>query len=314
MKIVKQRYPIQEKLKQAKHTWNNFRTYEVVSHRVNQSTPTSHFSVTNDIYYGDDERQCLDLYYAVEPRPDRAFIVFVHGGTWTRGDKADYLFVAESFAREGFDVAVLNYRLAPRHHFPDYVDDVILAVNYLTAQQQSLSICLKKIVLMGHSAGAFNIMSALYASSYRYQFDCFNDIKAVVSLAGPFNFDYADEPKLQQAFPVDQKYKQVMPYYFVKANHIEHLLIVASNDFMVAPQNSRDMHYALCRVGNISTFERIAYTGHISLIGSLSSFFSDYFATKRLILSHLDRVLADPLLGELHNHTVSDTTSKGDIG
>ncbi|SDB92701.1 alpha/beta hydrolase [Acinetobacter boissieri] len=285
------RQRITTRIKHARQAWKNFRVYEVVSHRLNQSIGTSHFALTANVAYGQHERQNFDLYRAVSPRKDRALMVFVHGGTWARGDKSDYAFVAESFAKEGFDVVVLNYRLAPQHKFPEYVDDLIHAVNYVHSQQQALSISTENLILMGHSAGAFNIMSALYAQAPDYTFNCMSQIKAVIGLAGPYHFNYANDANLQQAFPLEQHYKQVMPYYYVKKNNIQHLLLIAELDLIVASHNSKDMHYALCRAGNESTFERVPYAGHISLVGSLSSRFSDYFATKRLILSYLAKVL-----------------------
>lgn len=286
------RQRITARIKYVRKAWQDFRAYEVVSRRLNQSIATDGFHLTTDIAYGANERQQFDLYRAVLPRKDRALMVFVHGGTWARGDKSDYAFVAESFTKEGFDVLVLNYRLAPKHRFPDYVDDLIHAVNYLYAQQQALSVSTENLILIGHSAGAFNIMSALYAKAPSNTFDCMEQIKAVIGLAGPYHFNYANEETLQQAFQLQQHYKQVMPYYHVKKNHIQHFLLIAELDLIVASQNSKDMHYALCRAGNESVLERVPYAGHISLVGSLSSRFSNYFATKRLVLSYLANILS----------------------
>lgn len=279
------------KIKHAHRVWKDFRAYEVVSRRLNQSIVTTHFHHVPNIAYGEHERQTFDVYRAVLPRKDRALIVFVHGGTWARGDKSDYAFVAESFTQEGFDVVLLNYRLAPQFRFPDYVNDVIYAINHLHQQQQQLSICTENVVLMGHSAGAFNIMSALYAQNTSEHFHCLANIQAVIGLAGPYHFNYANDVSLQQAFPTDLFYKQVMPYYHVKENHIQHLLVVAELDLIVASHNSKDMHYALCKAGNDSTLARVRYAGHISLVGSLSTRFSHYFTTKRLILDYLNHVL-----------------------
>ncbi|MBF7688637.1 alpha/beta hydrolase [Acinetobacter rathckeae] len=289
-KMIK-RQRITTRIKKAHQAWKDFRAYEVVSRRLNQSIATDKFFLTENVAYGEHERQNFDLYRAVSSRQDRALIVFVHGGTWARGDKSDYAFVAESFTQDGFDVLVLNYRLAPQHRFPDYVSDLIHAVNYLHAQQQELSISTENLVLMGHSAGAFNIMSALYHKDAQDVFDGIDQIKAVIGLAGPYHFNYANDKNLQQAFPVDKHYKQIMPYYFVTQNQIQHLLLIAELDLIVASQNSKDMHYALCRAGNQSVLERVPYAGHISLVGSLSSRFSHYFATKRLILNYLNRIL-----------------------
>ena len=42
---------------------------------------------------------------------------------------------------------------------------------------------------MGHSAGAFNVMSAVYHPKPN-TIQCLGNIKAIFGLAGPYHFDY----------------------------------------------------------------------------------------------------------------------------
>ncbi len=89
--------------------------------------------------YGLRARHRLDLFRTQTPREHRPLIVFVHGGAWMHGDKKDYRFIGEAFAKEGFDVAVINYHLAPEHIFPASIDDLSLALNYLNVHQLKIS-------------------------------------------------------------------------------------------------------------------------------------------------------------------------------
>ena len=55
-------------------------------------------------------------------------VVFVHGGSWENGNKEQYAFVGQSLAQAGYVTAVINYRKAPEHVYPDYVKDTAQAI------------------------------------------------------------------------------------------------------------------------------------------------------------------------------------------
>ena len=281
---------INQKVVLAKTVYKNFRLYDFGSYALNRLTPRTGYTLHENIAYGLKARQRLDIFSAQAPHEQRPLIVFVHGGAWLHGDKKDYRFVGEAFAKEGYDVAVINYHLAPEHIFPSYIDDLSLALNYLTQHQSKLNIRTEKLVLMGHSAGAFNIMSALYHPQ-PYALQCRSQIRAIIGLSGPYHFDYKDDPLCAEAFDQTVPYQQVMPYYFVEPNQVKHYLFLASNDQVVHHSNSQDLHSVLTQKGNHSQMITISGTGHISIIGSVSSLFSRYFQTKKQILAVLDEAL-----------------------
>ena len=271
--------------------YQDFRIYDLGSYAVNHLVSQSSYTAEFDLCYGTAARQVLDLYHAKQPRQGRPLIVFVHGGAWSHGDKKDYRFVAEAFTKHGYNVAILNYQLAPKHIFPTSVDDLSLALNYLHAQQHALHISTEQWVLMGHSAGAFNVMSALYHAQ-PYALACRAQIRAVIGLAGPYHFDYKDDPLCADAFDQSLHYSHVMPYYFVEFSQTKHYLFVAKNDTIVHPKNALDFDQALKAQGNHSEIIVVPRTGHISLMGSVSSLFSRYFSTKKQILAALEQALA----------------------
>lgn len=59
--------------------------------------------------------------------------VFVHGGSWQRGDKSGGLNggIDEAFARAGFIGVSVNYRLSPEVKHPEHARDVAAAVRWL---------------------------------------------------------------------------------------------------------------------------------------------------------------------------------------
>ena len=213
----------------------------------------------------------------------------MHGGAWSHGDKSAYKFVGEAFSRFGYDVAVMNYHLAPNHIFPSYIDDLALALNYLQQQQGRLGISTESIALMGHSAGAFNIASLLYHPKH-YQLEVKKNIKAIVGIAGPYHFDYKGDPLAEHAFDQTVPFQQVMPYYFVEKNTVKHYLFLAENDQIVKAKNSLDFKQKLLEQGNHCEIFTIPKTGHISIMGSVSSIFSRFFKTRPEIVNVLNNV------------------------
>ncbi|WP_063454538.1 alpha/beta hydrolase [Acinetobacter johnsonii] len=274
----------------ARLLYRDFRIYDVGSYALNRLTPRKGYSVQENVAYGLRARHRLDLFRTQTPREHRPLIVFVHGGAWMHGDKKDYRFIGEAFAKEGFDVAVINYHLAPEHIFPASIDDLSLALNYLNVHQLKYQISTEKVVLMGHSAGAFNVMSPLYHPK-PYEIQCRSQITAIIGLAGPYHFDYKGDPICADAFDQNRPYQEVMPYYFVESNRVKHYLLVAENDDVVGLSNAVDLDRRLKEKGNYSQLWTVPRIGHISMIGSVSSLFSRYFTTKQKIMQALEDAL-----------------------
>ena len=281
VKLVKQ-------IETLKSQYKDFRLYDLGSITINGLTPKKGYSIRHNLAYGLKARQRLDLYIS-DRKQQKPLILFVHGGAWRHGDKSAYKFVGEAFSRFGYDVAVLNYHLAPEHKFPSYVTDLAVALNYLEQQQAKLGISTENIALMGHSAGAFNIASLLYHPQH-YDLTIKQNIKALIGIAGPYHFDYKGDPLAEHAFEQDVPFDQVMPYYFVKNNSVKHYLFLAENDQIVKDKNSLDFKLQLEQQGNHCEIRVIPKTGHISIMGSVSSLFSRFFKTRSEIIEILDHI------------------------
>ena len=283
---------VQENVIRAKNLYQEFRLYDFASYSINYLTPKDTFEKEEHLAYGLKARNRLDLYRTKNPKKQKPLIVFVHGGSWQHGNKRDYLFIGETFAREGFDVAVINYQLAPENIFPAFVDDLAQAIHYLNQNKVKLNISTDNMILMGHSAGAFNVMSVVY-SAQSQNFKYKDQIKAIVGLAGPYHFDYVGDPLSEHAFDHKISYQQVMPYYFIEPNQIKHYLLVAEQDQVVERKNTLDLDIALRQKGNHSHIAVIPKTGHITIVATLASLMSHYFKTKRTILHFLEEALED---------------------
>lgn len=119
----------------------------------------------------DPDLVSLDLTIPERSDPCEAVpvLVYVHGGGFARGDKANQVADKERLARqEGWAFASVNYRLSPdppssdpeRVMHPTHVEDVAAAVAWLAGEGPALGVDRDRIVLMGHSAGAFLVTLA----------------------------------------------------------------------------------------------------------------------------------------------------------
>lgn len=81
-------------------------------------------------------------------------VIWIHGGSWTFGDKDNVLYKAEYFTARGYVFASVNYRLSPEVKHPANAQDIADAVVWLHENAKHYSADPEKIFMIGHSAGA----------------------------------------------------------------------------------------------------------------------------------------------------------------
>ena len=131
-----------------------------------------------DLAYGPHEKQTLDVFRpdAVQFPGARPLIVYVHGGVWAFGDKADIrcgggtgcdptisLPALPKQIDRGYVVASINYRGINHAPHPAQVQDVKLAIDWLRDHAGTYGIDTNQVVVAGHSAGGH--LAALAALS-----------------------------------------------------------------------------------------------------------------------------------------------------
>jgi arylformamidase len=124
-------------------------------------------NVKRDIPYVEkgDERQVLDVY--APPKAKNLPVVFwIHGGGWQVGDKADVQIKPQVFADKGFVFVSTNYRLVPSVDMGTINRDVAKSIHWVHDHIADYGGDPKRIVVMGHSAGAE--LAALICTDERY--------------------------------------------------------------------------------------------------------------------------------------------------
>ncbi|MCX5632430.1 MAG: alpha/beta hydrolase [Phycisphaerae bacterium] len=137
--------------------------------------------VQTNIEYGKggDEALLLDVNVPDGNGPFPA-VVIVHGGGWSGGDKQkDITVLFKPLTDANFVWFSINYRLAPKNHWPACLDDVKTAIRWVKANAAKYKVDPNRIAIMGYSAGG------QIACQAAVQADNDTAVAAVVGLAAP---------------------------------------------------------------------------------------------------------------------------------
>ena len=104
-----------------------------------------------DLRYGDGARQRLDFFAC--GRPAAPTLVYIHGGYWQTNDKEPYAFLGEGVLSAGFNLAVIEYTLAPAARLDQIVAEVRKAVAWVIEHAKELGGDPGRVFVGGHSAG-----------------------------------------------------------------------------------------------------------------------------------------------------------------
>jgi acetyl esterase len=115
----------------------------------------------NRVYHADYGADGLfDLYRPVERHAPLKTLLYVHGGGFRILSKDTHWVMALAFARQGYAVFNVNYRLSTTAPFPAAIEDVCRAYRWVRANAATYGANPDHIVLAGESAGA-NLVTAL---------------------------------------------------------------------------------------------------------------------------------------------------------
>lgn len=143
-----------------------------------------HTGTIQNISYGLDSSQQLDIYFPDSLSKNNRTIVYVHGGAWYAGDKTEATHWAKYFQDKGYTFISINYRLThtvANNVHPAQIHDIDAAINFILSKSLDWGIPKDKLTIMGASAGGH--LALLYA--YKYNRD--KKIKLAISLCSILN-------------------------------------------------------------------------------------------------------------------------------
>jgi acetyl esterase/lipase len=186
-------------------------------------------------------------YYKTETTKKVPCVIVIHGGSWAEGDSKQLPALNNYLANKGYNVAAINYRLAPQYCYPAPVEDTRDAINYLISHASELNIDTSNFVLLGRSAGGQIALMAGYTLNNK-------NIKGVISFYAPADMEWGAHIKTNHwvlntdkvlgdyvggnvdDFP--DKYKACSAPQFVNASTPPTLLIHGEIDALVAFEHS----------------------------------------------------------------------------
>ena len=150
----------------------------------------------------------LDLYLPKKRSTRIPGVVFVHGGGWRTGVRANFAPMAIRMAERGYAAATVSYRLSPEAAYPAAIHDVKAALRWMRTHAGDYGIDPARIAVAGGSAGG-QIASLVGVTNDLARFDAdatssvSSAAQAIVNIDGLSDFTslearkYEDDPAKQ---------------------------------------------------------------------------------------------------------------------
>ena len=247
----------------------------------------------HDQPYGPGGRQSLDVYAPRRIDTARPVAVFLYGGGWERGRKWDYGWVAQALAARGYVVVLPDYRLYPQVRFPEFLNDSAQAVRWAVDHAAAYGGDPSRVVLLGHSAGAYNAVMLGLAPSYLQHAGVDPArIVGVVGIAGPYDF-LPLKGHMADVFGVGDP-AATQPVKLVRADAPPMLLVTGSADTIVDPRETASLGAALRAAGAQVEARSYPGVGHNEIMAAMSRPFRDRASVLSDITGFMEQVTDAP--------------------
>jgi arylformamidase len=104
-----------------------------------------------DVRYGEGARQRLDVFSS--GAAGAPTVVYIHGGYWQMNDKEPSSFLGEGLLAAGFNLALVEYTLAPAARLDQIVAEVRASVAWVIEHAKEIGGDPGRVFVSGHSAG-----------------------------------------------------------------------------------------------------------------------------------------------------------------
>ncbi len=227
--------------------------------------------LAGNVAYGADPRQHLDIYAPTTGTGPWPVVVFVHGGSWSSGNKNNYEFVGRALAAQGFIAILPSYRLHPQNPFPAFVEDTARAIDWSTRHAQDYLGDPRRVFVSGHSAGAYNVALAVLDPKYFSAFGTdVTAIRGVALLAAPLDFLPLEGQIPKDVFGKVPDLASTQPVNFVRKDVPPFLLLHGTADGTCYPRNSISLDRQLRAAGASSELKLYDGVTHVGIVMALS--------------------------------------------
>jgi acetyl esterase/lipase len=207
---------------------------------LNAVEPRFGVTTTRNLAYQPGARGGLDVYRSRQANGSAPVVVFIYGGGWDEGAKAQYAFIGDAFASKGFVTVIPDYRLYPEVRWPAFLQDNAKAVRWARDHAAEFGGDPHKLFLVGHSAGAYN--AVMLSLDRRWLaavgMDPRRDVSGTVGLAGPYDFLPLRSDELKAIFGPPDSRPATQPINYVDGEGPPLFLATDDRDKVVDPGNT----------------------------------------------------------------------------
>ncbi len=111
-------------------------------------------------------------------------VIMLHDGGWKSGDKSMLQPFAEQIASKGYQCFAIEYRLSDEAKYPEGIEDVLKAIEYIKNNAEKFNVDTTKIAILGRSSGGQ--MASLIGTKFNA------GIKVIVNIDGILAFHHPE--------------------------------------------------------------------------------------------------------------------------
>ncbi|HEX4051339.1 MAG TPA: alpha/beta hydrolase [Steroidobacteraceae bacterium] len=236
---------------------------------LNALQPRAGVRVTRDRRYAPGARGTLDVYAPRAAKGNVPVVLFIYGGSWDSGRKAEYEFVGDALASAGMVAVIPDYRVYPQVRWPAFLQDNARALRWAVDHAAAYGGDPHDVFLMGHSAGAYDALMLGLDPRWLAEvgLDPVRDLQGVIGLAGPYDFLPLTSARLQAIFGPPQGRPATQPINFVTGHNPPLFLATDQADKEVDPGNTMRLAARVRAAGGDVSAHSYAHLTHALLLG-----------------------------------------------
>jgi acetyl esterase/lipase len=255
---------------------------------ANLPNDTAAFEVRNNVKYGKKPWQKLDIYMPKPQHEKSPVMIFYYGGSWVKGSKEEYTFVANRFVQHGYIVVIPDYVKYPEAVYPAFVEDAAKVTHWLDQNIETIGGDREQIHLIGHSAGA-HIGAMLIANEYflaKYGLKP-SFYRSFIGISGPYSFT-PETDRYRAIFGPKEKDPMMQANRYINGNEPPMLLLHGNLDFLVNTSNMEKLATAVKNKGGVVKTVSYSGLGHLSIIAGFSNSFPFGNAVARDMIAFME--------------------------
>lgn len=257
---------------------------------------TESYTIFTDVRYGNEPREIMDIYVPdiAYQRPENGCILFIHGGSWSNGDKKEMSSRCIEMAERGYIAATMNYTLFTALNAEDFTVDVMLdeiglALKEIKAFSKEKNLNITKAATSGFSSGGH--ISLLYSYTRIKE----SPIKLVftANMVSPSDLSYSSFGELSPVIvsgltgkivtldmvkngKADKLIASVSPVTYISSDCIPSLFAYGGKDTIVTMQNYYAVKNAFEKT--TATYDIFLYPNSIHTLLNDPDVHQQYFA------------------------------------